>query len=50
MVRMAERKSSIRLLSGPWLAQKMLSYLPAKAWPKLSSSRLLERTMMGDWP
>ena len=43
-------KSSSRFWCGPWLAQNTLSYLPAKALPKLSSSRLLERTMIGDWP
>ena len=32
------------------MGQNSLRYFPAKAFPKLSSSRLLERTMIGACP
>jgi len=50
MRRTADSNSASRSLSGPWLTQKKLSYLPAKALPKPSSCRLDERTMIGYWP
>src|SRR4030067_179662 len=34
----------------PWLGQKTLSYFPAKEVPKLSSSKLEERTIKGWLP
>ena len=46
---MAPRIWSRRSCGVPWLVTKMLRYLPAKAVPKRSSSRLLERTISG-WP
>ncbi len=47
---MAVRKEDNRSCGDPWFGQKTLSYFPVKAFPKPSSSRLLERTMIGDWP
>ena len=46
----ARRNASSRSSGVPWFAQYSLWYFPAKAFPKLSSSRLLERAMIGAWP
>jgi hypothetical protein len=47
---MADRNASSRSGGDPWFGQNTLSYFPVNALPKLSSRRLLDRTMMGDCP